>query len=50
MAAAEDFRHLARFRDRLGASFANGVVLYTGARALSFGDRLTALPVAAVWD
>jgi uncharacterized protein len=46
---ADDFRHLKRFRDWLGDTFANGAVLYAGERRLSFGDRLTALPIAAVW-
>jgi predicted AAA+ superfamily ATPase len=49
-ATVEDFRHLTRFRDRLGAAFVNGVVLYTGMNQLSFGDRLAALPVSAVWQ
>lgn len=44
-----DFRHLAGVRDKLGGDFVHGVVLYTGADRLSFGDRLTALPIAAVW-
>lgn len=47
-----DFRHLARVRDLLDASgghFVHGVVLYTGDRVLPFGDRLTALPLAALW-
>jgi predicted AAA+ superfamily ATPase len=50
---AEDFRHLAVVRDRLDelgdAEFVRGVVLYTGRRALSFGDRLEALPLAALF-
>ena len=47
-----DFRHLARLRDLLDASggrFVRGVVLYTGDQVLPFGDRLTALPLAALW-
>jgi hypothetical protein len=36
-------------RDRLGDSFTSGVVLYTGDRVLPFGDRLTAMPVSALW-
>lgn len=47
-----DFRHLARLRDLLDASggrFVRGVVLYTGDRVLPFGDRLTAVPLAALW-
>ncbi len=44
-----DFRHLAYLRDRLGERFANGVVLHLGQRPLPFGDRLTSLPVSALW-
>ena len=39
-------RHLAR---RLGGRFRAGIVLYAGEQQLSFGDRLTALPMAALW-
>lgn len=44
-----DFRHLATLRDRLGERFVNGVVLHIGTHPYSFGDRLTALPVSALW-
>lgn len=47
-----DFRHLARLRDLLDASggqFVRGVVLSTGQLVLPFGDRLVALPLAALW-
>lgn len=40
---------LALLRDRLGDRFANGVVLYLGTEVLPFGDRLTALPLSALW-
>lgn len=46
----EDFRGLAALRDRLGDEFVHGFVVYTGPRRLSFGDRLTALPLSALWD
>lgn len=49
----EDFRPLTAMRDRLDglrdARFERGVVLYTGTEALGFGDRLEALPLAALW-
>lgn len=32
-----------------GTSFHHGYVLYTGHRALPFGDRLTALPISNLW-
>ncbi len=47
---AADFRGLTALRDRLGDQFRAGVVLHTGAHTLSFGDRLTALPLAALWS
>lgn len=45
-----DFRGLIALRDRLGDDFIHGFVGYTGRRALSFGDRLTAIPLSALWD
>jgi hypothetical protein len=49
----DDFRHLASLRDRLDglkdARFVRGVVFYTGSEALSFGDRLEALPLPFLW-
>jgi hypothetical protein len=50
--SSADFRHLARLRDLLDASggrFVRGVVLYPGDQVLSFGDRLVAMPLAALW-
>ncbi|MDQ3886035.1 MAG: ATP-binding protein [Actinomycetota bacterium] len=49
----EDFRGLALVRDRVDRAegeFVAGVVLHTGTRRLSFGDRLVALPAADVWS
>jgi predicted AAA+ superfamily ATPase len=50
----DDFRHLAALRDRLDrvrdARFIRGVVLYCGADALGFGDRLEALPIDRLWS
>jgi uncharacterized protein len=46
----QDFRHLAALRDRLGSRFINGIVVHLGERPMSFGDRLTALPVSALWE
>jgi uncharacterized protein len=48
----DDFKGLAALRDHLdqaGDDFVHGFVLYTGPRPLSFGDRLTALPVSVLW-
>lgn len=46
---AGDFRGLVALRDRLGPSFRSGVLLHTGPHVLPFGDRLTALPLSALW-
>ncbi|HTX26055.1 MAG TPA: hypothetical protein VME19_03420 [Streptosporangiaceae bacterium] len=46
---AQDFRGLRHLANRLGNRFRAGIVLYAGEHQLSFGDRLTALPMAALW-
>lgn len=45
-----DFSGLAYLRDRLGERFKAGVVVNTGAETLSFGERLWAVPAAALWS
>lgn len=40
---------LAVDRSRLGDRFVAGVVLHTGTQSLPFGDRMRALPMAALW-
>jgi hypothetical protein len=45
-----DFRGLAHLRDQLGERFKAGIVLNTGAETLRFGERLWAVPVAALWS
>lgn len=45
----DDFRWLRHLQDRAGQRFHRGVVLHTGHQALSFGDRMTALPIASIW-
>ena len=44
-----DFRHLRWFRDTLGERFINGVVVHLGDQTLPAGDRLTSMPVSALW-
>jgi predicted AAA+ superfamily ATPase len=46
----DDFKGLIALRERLGDDFVHGFVLYTGPYSLSFGDRLSALPLSALWD
>jgi predicted AAA+ superfamily ATPase len=47
--APSDARHLTWLRDKLGDKFAAGVVLHLGEHAASYGDRIFALPVSALW-
>ncbi len=47
---AGDFRGLRLLADRLGDAFVGGVVLYTGQETVPFGDRLAAVPIAALWE
>lgn len=49
LVTGSDFRHLRLVRERLGSRFRAGIVLHTGEQAFSFGDRLAALPIAALW-
>jgi predicted AAA+ superfamily ATPase len=42
-------RHLVWLRDELGDRFTAGVVLHTGPRPFALGDRLSALPIGALW-
>lgn len=44
-----DARHLEWLRDELGDAFVAGLVMHTGPRAYTLGDRITALPIAALW-
>ena len=45
----QDFKGLKHLRDKVGANFVCGVVLYTGNEVVSFGDRLYAVPVSRLW-
>ncbi|HUP70112.1 MAG TPA: DUF4143 domain-containing protein, partial [Acidimicrobiales bacterium] len=47
--AAADFKWLAKLDAKLGDQFGHGVVFYLGPSALSFGPKLTALPLSALW-
>lgn len=44
-----DFRWLRLVRDRLGKRFVAGAVLYPGPASHSWGERLSALPLCALW-
>lgn len=46
---SDAFRHLEHLRRVSGNRFHQGIVLYAGTRTLSFGDRMTAVPLSALW-
>ncbi|MFI6899767.1 ATP-binding protein [Nonomuraea sp. NPDC050394] len=46
----EDFRGLRHLSERVGPGFVAGLVLHTGADTFSFGDRMLAVPVSALWQ
>jgi predicted AAA+ superfamily ATPase len=48
--AVADARHLAWMRDELGDRFVRGVLLHTGPRVISLGDRIVAAPIATIWS
>lgn len=45
----DDARHLIWMRDRLGDRFARGLVLHTGPSPFDLDDKITALPIRALW-
>lgn len=47
---SNDFRGLEALREVAGERFHRGVVLYGGEQRLSFGSRLHALPISALWE
>jgi uncharacterized protein len=47
---AKDFRGLRRLADAAGPGFVSGVVLYDGETRASFGERLHAVPLRALWE
>jgi predicted AAA+ superfamily ATPase len=50
-ATRDHFKHLEWFRDNLAKDRPfQGCVLYTGSSALSFGDRLRAIPMSIFWS
>lgn len=47
---SKDLAGLGMLRDRLGDRFVAGVVLYTGGRSQAVGERITAVPIDALWS
>ncbi len=45
----EDFRHLKFLRDGVGDRFIRGIVFHTGSDTFHFGDRMSAVPISALW-
>ena len=45
----DDFRGIHHLAARIGDDLVAGVVLYTGKHTLSFGERLLAIPISAIW-
>lgn len=48
-ATEKHFAGLRYLRDKLGARFKAGALIYTGAETLPFGDRLAAVPLEGLW-
>ena len=49
-AGRKDFQGIERFAETVGDRFLRGVVLYAGDNAVSFGERLHALPILSIWQ
>ena len=51
--SGSDARSMRRMRDRIDqvgpGTFRNGIILYAGTEVFSLGDRITALPLSALW-
>jgi predicted AAA+ superfamily ATPase len=47
--SANDARHLAWLRERLGERFVAGFVLHTGPRLFTLGERVIAAPISVLW-
>lgn len=45
----DDAKHLRWLRDKAGDRFVRGYVLHLGQRTLSLGDRISAVPLSALW-
>jgi predicted AAA+ superfamily ATPase len=45
-----DAQHLRWLRDRAGPQFRRGIVFHTGPAAYPLGERIVALPIAALWQ
>ncbi|MFH1644382.1 MAG: ATP-binding protein [bacterium] len=48
--SGDDFKGLKKFQEISGTKFIQGILLYTGETILPFGDKLTAVPISALWQ
>lgn len=46
----DDFRGIRHLQKRLGDDFLAGIVFHTGPKCHSFGDKLYAVPISAIWE
>jgi predicted AAA+ superfamily ATPase len=46
---SDDAKHLTWLRDELGDRFVAGVVFHTGPQVYGLGERIAAVPIAALW-
>ncbi|RSM57632.1 hypothetical protein DMB66_32310 [Actinoplanes sp. ATCC 53533] len=44
-----DARHLEWFAERVGSTFAAGIVLHIGPRVFRLAERIVAVPIASLW-
>jgi hypothetical protein len=49
-ATASDARGLRLLRDRLGARFKIGIIVYSGEHTLPLGERIWAVPISGLWQ
>ena len=49
IAPRDDAVHLVWLRDQLGERFVVRVILHTGPGSFELGERIAALPIAALW-
>ena len=45
----KDARPLERMRDKLGKKFRHGVILHPGKDVVRHGDRISVMPISALW-
>jgi predicted AAA+ superfamily ATPase len=48
-ASAADIQGLQALRDQAGERFARGLILHTGERCLTLGERIESVPIATLW-